>query len=92
MTDLAELAAALATGAIRVIEASEDCQIDIFTSMSGFSFQDLMISSGSTTVGESTIHFAGKQDLIRLKSGSVREKDQIDVIALKRLLAEGAED
>ena len=75
-------------GAIRVVEATEDCQIDIFTIMSGMRFQNLMQSAGETVVKERRIRFASKQDLIHLKSGSVREKDQIDVIALKRLLAD----
>ncbi len=76
-----------AAGAIRVVESTEDCQIDIFTTMSGLRFQNLMESAGVTTVAGSTICFASRKDLIRLKSSSVREKDQIDVIALKRLLA-----
>jgi predicted nucleotidyltransferase len=75
-------------GAIRVVEATEDCQIDIFTTMSGMRFQNLMQSAEETEVKERRIRYASKQDLIQLKSGSVREKDQIDVIALTRLLAE----
>ena len=75
-------------GAIRVVESAEDCQIDIFTIMSGLRFQNLNQSAGETTVKDRKVRFASKRDLILLKSESVREKDQIDVIALKRLLAE----
>lgn len=78
-------------GAIRVVESTEDCQIDIFTTMSNLRFQNLDQTAGETTINGRTIRFASKQDLIQLKSGSVREKDQIDVIALKRLLAEDGE-
>ena len=75
-------------GAIRVIESSEHCQIDIFTTMSGLRFRDLVDSTGSTEVKGRQIFFASKEQLILFKSSSVREKDQIDVIALKRLLAD----
>ena len=59
--------------------------------MSGLRLQNLVQSAGETKVKTRKILFSSKQDLIRLKSGSVREKDQIDVIALKRLLDEDSE-
>lgn len=72
-------------GAIRIVEETEDCQIDVFTIMTGLSYDDLLVDAGSFQVAGTDIHFASKADLIRLKSSSVREKDQLDVMALKRL-------
>jgi len=73
-------------GAIRIVEESEGCQLDIFSVMSGWSYGDLIGESEAVEVAERTIRFASKSQLIRFKSDSVREKDQIDVMALRRLL------
>ncbi len=72
-------------GAIRVVEESEYCQIDIFTRMTGLHYGDLLPDAGSLTLGARTIRYASKAALIRLKSTSVREKDRLDVMALERL-------
>jgi hypothetical protein len=72
-------------GAIRIVEETEDCQIDVFTIMTGLRHADLLDNAGTFRIGDSDIRFAAKADLIRLKSSSVREKDQLDVMALKRL-------
>jgi hypothetical protein len=73
-------------GAIRIIEDSEGCVIDLFTVMSGLSYRDLATDAETALVGDQPIRYASKSALIRLKSGSVREKDQIDVIALRQLM------
>ncbi|MES2507616.1 MAG: nucleotidyltransferase [Verrucomicrobiota bacterium] len=72
-------------GAIRVVEESEYCQIDIFTRMTGLHYGDLLADASTLEIGDRTVRFASKAALIRLKSTSVREKDQLDVIALERL-------
>jgi len=73
-------------GAIRIIEEKESCIIDLFTVMAGCTYRDLIADSETTTLVGHSIRYASKSALIRLKSGSVREKDQIDVIALKGLI------
>ncbi len=73
-------------GAIRVIEESEDCQIDLFTVLSGLTFDDLISGAERATLGDRTFPYASKSQLITIKSGSVREKDQLDVLAMKKLL------
>lgn len=72
-------------GAIRVVEESEYCQIDIFTRMTGLYYSDLLPDAGTLEIGDRIVRYASKAALIRLKSTSVREKDRLDVIALERL-------
>ena len=72
-------------GAIRIVEESEFCQIDIFTRMTGLYYPDLLPDAGTLDLSGRTIRYASKASLIRLKSSSVREKDRLDVIALQRL-------
>lgn len=73
-------------GAIRIVEEVEQCQIDIFTRMSGLRFQDLMQDAAIFNLSGHTVRYASKAALIRLKSQSVREKDQMDVRALQQLI------
>lgn len=72
-------------GAIRIVEESEFCQIDIFTRMTGLYYHDLLADAGTLDLTGRSIRYASKASLIRLKSSSVREKDKLDVIALQRL-------
>lgn len=72
-------------GAIRVVEESEFCQIDIFTRMTGLYYPDLLPDAGTLDLSGRSIRYASNASLIRLKSSSVREKDRLDVIALQRL-------
>ncbi|YCM46908.1 hypothetical protein V2O64_25665 (plasmid) [Verrucomicrobiaceae bacterium 227] len=72
-------------GALRLIEESEGCQLDIFTVMSGKSYVDLAKDAGIFKVQGFEILYASKKSLIELKSNTVREKDQLDVQALKKL-------
>lgn len=73
-------------GAVRIVEESENCQLDIFSVLSGSGYGDLIDESEAVDVAGRTIRLASKAQLIRFKSASVREKDQIDVLALRRLL------
>ncbi len=70
-------------GSIRVVE---DFDLDIFTRMRGRSLQDFRPGLQYLRVEEVRIPYLAAQDLILLKEGSWREKDQIDVVTLKRAL------
>ena len=72
-------------GAIRIVEETELSQIDVFTRMSGLRYPDLRTDASILSLQGHEIAYASKAALIRLKSGSVREKDQFDVAALKQL-------
>ena len=72
-------------GAIRIVEETEMSQIDIFTRMSGQHFTDLASDAETLELSGHSIKFASKAALIRLKERSQREKDQLDVAALKKL-------
>lgn len=72
-------------GAIRIVEESEQCQIDIFTRMSGRRYSDVITDADLFEVGGHEITVASKASLIGWKSKSVREKDQFDAQALGRL-------
>lgn len=72
-------------GAIRIVEVAENSQIDVFTVLSGNYYPDLAKNAETFELGTHPILYASKQDLIRLKSSSLREKDQLDVMALKQL-------
>jgi hypothetical protein len=72
-------------GAIRVIEEIEECQIDIFTRMSGRKFQEVVEDADYFPLRSHRIPYASKQSLIRWKEKSVREKDRLDAVALRQL-------
>ena len=69
-------------GAIRVME---DFDLDIFTRMRGRTLNDFRPGLQYLTVGAAQIPYLGAGDLIFLKENSFREKDQIDVGALRRI-------
>ena len=69
-------------GAVRLME---DFPLDIFTIMRGQTYADLIIQSAQTAINGTTVNFLSAEALIRLKENSTREKDQIDIAALKRL-------
>jgi hypothetical protein len=73
-------------GAIRIVEVTEQCQIDLFTRMSGLHFSDLRQDAETWKINGRSIFYASKSSLIRLKQSSQREKDHLDVMALKQLL------
>jgi hypothetical protein len=70
-------------GAIRVME---DFDLDIFTRMRGKSLQDFRPRLRYLEAGDVRIPYLAPQDLILLKEGSWREKDQLDVAAMRRIL------
>lgn len=72
-------------GAIRIVEESEQCQIDIFTRMSGRRYADVVTDAETFAIRANTIRYASKASLIGWKENSVREKDKIDAMALRKL-------
>lgn len=72
-------------GAIRIVEETEQCQIDLFTRMSGRTYSDVIADADRFKVGGHSIAVASKNSLIGWKSKSVREKDRFDADALRRL-------
>lgn len=73
-------------GAIRIVEEVEQCQIDIFTRMSGKKYADVVVGADLFPLSGHQLSVASKTSLIDWKSRSVREKDKIDAMALRRLL------
>lgn len=73
-------------GAIRLVEESEQCQVDIFSCLAGLFYEDLIEGAEQSMVGGFPFNYASKEQLIEFKSSSVREKDQLDVLALKQLI------
>lgn len=72
-------------GAIRIVEEVELCQIDVFVRMSGRSYQDVLSDADRFVVSGRTVQVASKNSLIGWKEQSVREKDRLDAMALRRL-------
>jgi hypothetical protein len=72
-------------GAIRIVEETELCQIDLFTRMSGLRYPDVVEDAETFLLRGKEIRYASKKSLIDWKSRSVREKDRIDAMALRSL-------
>ena len=70
-------------GSIRVME---NFDLDIFTRMRGKSLEDFRLRLRYLEAEGVRIPYLSAADLISLKEGSWREKDQLDVTALKRFL------
>jgi hypothetical protein len=76
-----------AEGAVRIVEASEQIQLDVFTRMSGVHYSDVISDADILELGTRMIRYASKASLIRWNEGSVREKDRLDAMALRQLTA-----
>jgi hypothetical protein len=74
---------AVEPGAVRLVE---DFPLDMFTVLDGRTYQDWL---PQTRVNPQGIRFLGPEALIATKLHTHREKDQIDVLALRRLLVDG---
>jgi hypothetical protein len=70
-------------GAIRVME---EFDLDIFTRMAGKSLDYFRPRLRHLDASGVRIPYLAPQDLILLKEGSWREKDQLDVAALRKIL------
>jgi hypothetical protein len=73
-------------GAVRVVEETEACQIDVFTIMSGLRYADILRDARVFSLRGCDIRFASSRTLFQLKSGSLRDKDRIDALALRQIL------
>lgn len=73
-------------GAVRIIEETEECQLDVFTVMSGRKYGEVLSDADIFEASGRPIHYASKASLIRWKERSVREKDRLDAAALRRLI------
>lgn len=70
-------------GSIRV---SEDFDLDIFTRMRGKSLEDFRPRLRHLETSSTRIQYLSPDDLIFLKHDSWRDKDQLDVLAMKEIL------
>ncbi len=71
----------LEPGAVRLVE---QFPLDMFTVLDGRTYADY---ADDVRLSPDDIPFLGPQALIRTKTGTRREKDQIDILALRRLLS-----
>jgi hypothetical protein len=72
-------------GAIRIVEETEQCQIDLFTRMTGRRYADVITDADTLVLRDLSIRYASKTSLIGWKESSVRDKDKLDAMALRRL-------
>ena len=71
-------------GAIRVME---EFDLDIFTRMNGKSLEDFRPRLRYLETGGVRVPYLAPEDLIFLKQGSWRDKDKLDVQAMKEIIA-----
>ena len=64
---------------------ADECQVDVFTRISGRHFADFISEAGTFRIGTRSVRYISRPHLIDLKEHSVREKDRLDVLALRRL-------
>jgi len=72
-------------GAIRIVEETESCHVDLFTRMSGKRFEDVVGDAEIFKLNGLEVRYASKDALIAWKEKSVRDKDRLDAMALRRL-------
>ena len=70
-------------GAIRIME---DFDLDIFTLIRGRTLDDFRTGLRRCELMTFSFHHLAPQHLIELKQGSWREKDQLDVLAMREIL------
>ncbi len=72
----------LEEGSIRIVE---DFPVDVFTIMSGHTYEDLLPLSSIHQIDQVEIVYLNAEGLIKLKSDSLRPQDQLDVQALQEI-------
>ena len=72
----------LEEGSIRIVE---DFPVDVFTLMSGHTYEDLLPLSSIHQIDQVEIVYLNAEGLIKLKSDSLRPQDQLDVQALQEI-------
>ncbi len=65
----------------------EDFDLDIFTRMKGKSLEDFRPRLRYLDAGSARIPYLSPIDLIFLKQDSSRDKDKLDVLAMKEIVA-----
>lgn len=70
-------------GAVRILE---DFALDVFTVMRSRTFADLAATARVVEYDGARIPYLSAESLIELKAPSMREKDQLDVAMLRRIL------
>jgi predicted nucleotidyltransferase len=73
-------------GAIRIVEEAEQCQVDLFTRLSGRRYSDVLLDADTLILQGHAIRYASKFSLIGWKGVSIREKDRLDAMALRELM------
>ncbi len=73
----------LEEGSIRIVE---EFPVDVFTLMSGHTYEDLLPLTARHRIDDVEIVYLNAEGLITLKAGSLRPQDQIDVQALRDIL------
>ena len=74
-------------GSLRIME---EFDLDVFTRMQGKSLEDFRPRLRHIQSDDVRIPFIAPVDLVSLKQGSWREKDQLDVAAMKAIIAREA--
>jgi hypothetical protein len=74
----------LEEGAVRV---NEDFTLDLFTVMRSRQYADFVGSARRLEIGPAVVRYLGPEALLELKADSTREKDRLDVSALREILA-----
>jgi hypothetical protein len=80
---------AIEEGSIRVIE---DFDLDIFVKMRGLTLDDFRPRLRFIESQGARIAYLSPADLVSLKDGSWRDKDKLDVAAMKEVIAREAQD
>ena len=75
-------------GAVRIVEETESCHVDLFTRMTGRRYEDVVGDAEVFNLNGLEVRYASKEALIGWKEKSVRDKDRLDALALKRLQAD----
>lgn len=68
------------------VRLCEDFDLDIFVRLRGLSWRDFQPRLRHTDVDGVLVPHLSPQDLLHCKENSVREKDQLDVIAMKKII------
>lgn len=74
-------------GAVRI---GEEFDLDIFTRLRGLAWRDFQPRLRHIDHGGIRIPYLSPQDLLHCKENSVREQDQLDVIAMKKIIQQQA--
>jgi hypothetical protein len=77
----------LEEGAVRL---NEDFTLDLFTLMRSRTFADFRATARHLEVADIVIPYLAPESLIELKSLSTRDKDRLDVAALRQIMAGAA--